>query len=69
VRARPPLDSASKAYIWSSYFLPARKPGPGYIDVSLSLSKKFSLTTKVNAEFRVDAFNALKGVNLSPTWT
>jgi hypothetical protein len=39
--------------------------GPGYIDVSLSLSKKFSLTPKVNAEFRVDAFNALNRVNLS----
>ena len=39
--------------------------GPGYIDVSLSLSKKFMLTPKVNAEFRVDAFNALNRVNLS----
>ncbi|MEO7274483.1 MAG: TonB-dependent receptor [Vicinamibacterales bacterium] len=39
--------------------------GPGYIDVSLSLSKKFALTAKVNAEVRVDAFNALNRVNLS----
>jgi hypothetical protein len=39
--------------------------GPGYIDVSLSLSKKFILTPKVNAEFRIDAFNALNRVNLS----
>ena len=39
--------------------------GPGYADVSLSLSKKFALTSKVNAEFRVDAFNAFNRVNLS----
>jgi hypothetical protein len=39
--------------------------GPGYIDVSLSLSKKFSLSSRVNAEFRLDAFNALNRVNLS----
>jgi hypothetical protein len=39
--------------------------GPGYVDVSLSLSKKFMLTPKVNAEFRIDAFNALNRVNLS----
>ncbi len=39
--------------------------GPGYIDVSLSLSKKFNLSSRLNAEFRVDAFNALNRVNLS----
>jgi TonB dependent receptor-like, beta-barrel len=39
--------------------------GPGYIDVSLSLSKKFDLTPKVSAEIRLDAFNALNRVNLS----
>jgi hypothetical protein len=39
--------------------------GPGYIDVSLSLSKRFNLTSRVNAEFRVDAFNAFNRVNLS----
>ena len=33
--------------------------------MSLSLSKKFMLTTRVNAEFRVDAFNAFNRVNLS----
>ncbi|MET0216113.1 MAG: hypothetical protein ABW292_24095, partial [Vicinamibacterales bacterium] len=39
--------------------------GPGYADVSLSLSKKFMLTARVNAEFRVDAFNAFNRINLS----
>jgi hypothetical protein len=39
--------------------------GPGYADVSLSLSKKFDLTPKVSAEIRLDAFNALNRVNLS----
>jgi hypothetical protein len=39
--------------------------GPGYVDVSLSLSKKLELTPKVNAEIRFDAFNALNRVNLA----
>jgi Carboxypeptidase regulatory-like domain/TonB dependent receptor len=39
--------------------------GPGYIDVSLSLSKKFDVTPRVKAEVRLDAFNALNRVNLS----
>jgi hypothetical protein len=39
--------------------------GPGYADVSLSLSKAFNLTARLNAEFRVDAFNAFNRVNLS----
>jgi hypothetical protein len=39
--------------------------GPGYADVSLSLSKKFDVTPKVSAEFRLDAFNALNRVNLA----
>jgi hypothetical protein len=39
--------------------------GPGYADVSLSLSKRFAITTRVNTEFRVDAFNAFNRVNLS----
>ena len=39
--------------------------GPGYVDVSVSLSKKFDVTPKVSAEFRLDAFNATNRVNLS----
>jgi Carboxypeptidase regulatory-like domain/TonB dependent receptor len=39
--------------------------GPGYADVSLSLSKRFNVTPKVNTEVRIDAFNALNRVNLS----
>jgi hypothetical protein len=38
--------------------------GPGFIDVSLSLSKKFVLTDRWSGEFRLDAFNALNRVNL-----
>jgi hypothetical protein len=38
--------------------------GPGFADLSLSLSKKFALTNTVSAEFRLDAFNALNRVNL-----
>jgi len=38
--------------------------GPGYADVSLSLSKRFQTTAKLNTEFRLDAFNALNRVNL-----
>ena len=34
--------------------------GPGYVDVSVSLSKKFDMTPKVSAEFRLDAFNAIE---------
>jgi TonB dependent receptor-like, beta-barrel len=43
--------------------------GPGYADVSLSLSKKFELTSKVSAEVRLDAFNAFNRVNLSDPQT
>jgi hypothetical protein len=43
--------------------------GPGYADVSLSLSKKFELTPKVSAEVRLDAFNAFNRVNLSDPQT
>jgi hypothetical protein len=39
--------------------------GPGFADVSLSLSKKFALTAGVSAEFRLDAFNAFNRVNLA----
>ena len=39
--------------------------GPGYADVSLSVSKTFAVTPRVNTEFRVDAFNAFNRVNLS----
>jgi hypothetical protein len=39
--------------------------GPGFIDVSLSLSKKFVVNGKWSGEFRLDAFNALNRVNLS----
>ena len=39
--------------------------GPGYADVSLSLSKKFALTPRVSTEVRLDAFNAFNRVNLS----
>jgi hypothetical protein len=38
--------------------------GPGYADVSLSLSKRFQTTAKLNTEFRLDAFNAFNRVNL-----
>ncbi len=38
--------------------------GPGFADVSLSLSKKFMLTASAPAEFRLDAFNAFNRVNL-----
>jgi hypothetical protein len=38
--------------------------GPGYADVSLSLSKRFSVTPRINTEVRIDAFNALNRVNL-----
>jgi hypothetical protein len=38
--------------------------GPGYADVSLSLSKRFNLTGRMNTEVRIDAFNALNRVNL-----
>jgi Carboxypeptidase regulatory-like domain/TonB dependent receptor len=38
--------------------------GPGYADVSLSLSKRFNVTPKVNTEVRIDVFNALNRVNL-----
>jgi len=38
--------------------------GPGFADVSLSLSKKFVVTPRSSAEFRLDAFNALNRVNL-----
>ena len=38
--------------------------GPGYIDVSLSLSKKFKFNAQWAGEFRLDAFNALNRVNL-----
>lgn len=39
--------------------------GPGYSDVSLSLSKKFEIKSRVSAELRLDAFNAFNRVNLS----
>jgi hypothetical protein len=39
--------------------------GPGYIDFSLSLSKKFAMKDKWSGEFRLDAFNALNRVNLA----
>jgi hypothetical protein len=39
--------------------------GPGFADVSLSLSKKFELTPRVSAEVRLDAFNAFNRVNLA----
>jgi hypothetical protein len=39
--------------------------GPGYVDVSVSLSKKLEVTPKVSGEFRLDVFNALNRVNLS----
>jgi hypothetical protein len=38
--------------------------GPGYADVSLSLSKRFQTTAKLNTEFRLDAFNAFNRTNL-----
>ena len=39
--------------------------GPGFADVSLSLSKKFAVSTRISAEFRLDAFNAFNRVNLN----
>ena len=39
--------------------------GPGYVDVSLSLSKKFGSRSSGPAEFRLDAFNAFNRVNLA----
>ena len=38
--------------------------GPGYIDVSLSLTKKFRVLQRWSGEFRLDAFNAFNRVNL-----
>ena len=38
--------------------------GPGFIDVSVSLSKKFAVNQRWSGEFRLDAFNALNRVNL-----
>ena len=38
--------------------------GPGYIDVSLSLTKKFRVQ-RWSGEFRLDAFNAFNRVNLA----
>ncbi|MEO8373152.1 MAG: hypothetical protein ABI806_28460, partial [Candidatus Solibacter sp.] len=39
--------------------------GPGFAQVDLSLSKRFSLTERVTAQIRADAFNALNRVNLA----
>jgi len=39
--------------------------GPGFSDVSLSLSKKFVLSGSLNAEVRLDAFNVFNTVNLA----
>ena len=38
--------------------------GPGFIEVSLSLSKKFMMNNRWSGEFRLDAFNAFNRVNL-----
>jgi hypothetical protein len=38
--------------------------GPGFKDVSLSLSKKFAMPRGINAEVRLDAFNVFNTVNL-----
>ena len=43
--------------------------GPGYVDVSLSLSKKFRVQQKWSGELRLDAFNALNRVNLADPTT
>jgi len=37
--------------------------GPGYSNLDLSLSKKFALTERFKLEVRLDAFNALNGMN------
>ncbi|RPJ83777.1 MAG: TonB-dependent receptor [Acidobacteria bacterium] len=37
--------------------------GPGYSNLDLSFSKKFSLTERFRLEVRLDAFNALNGMN------
>ncbi len=43
--------------------------GPGFVQTDLSLAKKFVMMERVTALFRVDAFNALNRVNLSPPVT
>jgi hypothetical protein len=37
--------------------------GPGFKNMDLSLSKKFALTERIKASIRLDAFNALNGMN------
>ncbi len=37
--------------------------GPGYSNMDVSLSKKFTLTERFRLEVRLDAFNALNGMN------
>jgi len=39
--------------------------GPGFADVSLSMSKKFELPRKASAEVRLDVFNLFNKVNLA----
>ena len=39
--------------------------GPGYAQVDLSLSKKFSITERVSSQIRIDGFNAFNRVNLN----
>jgi hypothetical protein len=39
--------------------------GPGYIDTSLSVSKKFKFNGKWTSEVRLDAFNVFNRVNLN----
>ena len=39
--------------------------GPGFVDFSLSMSKKFAVNDRWSGELRLDAFNALNRVNLA----
>lgn len=39
--------------------------GPGYAQVDMSLSKKFSITERIALQFRFDAFNVFNRVNLN----
>lgn len=39
--------------------------GPGFLEVDLSLSKRFAITERIHFQIRGDAFNALNRVNLN----
>jgi hypothetical protein len=39
--------------------------GPGFLEVDMSLAKRFAITERVHMQLRADAFNALNRVNLN----